>query len=120
VPWLNTPAEEGWLMTPREPHPSQRIELGFDHRALPPAWNVWEPPVVHVCPGQPGVLLFVGDSFQWPMIPWLARHFGASVFLSVAVVDFEVFRQLVEIVKPTAVIEERAERNMAFPPTTRR
>jgi hypothetical protein len=120
VPWLNTPAEAGWLMTPLAPHPSQRVDLGFDHRALPPAWNVWDPPVAHVCPGQPGVLLFVGDSFQWPMIPWLARHFGASVFLSVAVTDFAVFRQLVEIVKPTAVIEERAERNMAFPPTRRR
>lgn len=120
APWLGTPSERGWFMTAREAHPAKRMELLFDHTALPARWQVWEPPVICTCDRGEGVLLFVGDSFQWPMIPWLARHFRTSVFLSVAVSDLAVLRELVDFVKPTVVVEQRAERNLIYAPTTKR
>jgi alginate O-acetyltransferase complex protein AlgJ len=120
APWLRTPPEQGWFMTARAAHPASRVELPFDHTALPTSWQVWEPPVMQACDQGEGVLLFVGDSFQWPMIPWLARHFRASVFLSVAVTDLGVLREIVMVVKPTVVIEQRVERNLVHAPTTPR
>ena len=114
VPWLETPQEQGWFMTPAKASPATQATLGFDQKALQPSWNVWDPPAVWTCKEGKGTLLFLGDSFQWPLQQWLARHFESSCFLSISVRDFETFQSIIEFTKPTVVIEQRAERNMAW------
>lgn len=112
LPMSGMAKEDAAFLTPRDGWPSQRAALPAEWQQLPKEWGIWEPPVLYESGRGEGVLLGIGDSFQWQMMPLLASHFRRCVFVSSSVVDFEVFRVLVEVVKPTAVLEERVERNM--------
>lgn len=116
IPRSGMAKEDATFLTPRGGWSARRAELPAEWQQLPKEWGIWEPPVLYGSERGEGVLLGIGDSFQWQMMPLLASHFRRCVFVSSSVVDFEVFRALVEVVKPTAVLEERAERNMKWLP----
>jgi len=117
LPAANIADEMAWSLVPKTPRRARRVELPPEWQQVPPAWGVWEPPVLYECEGATGSLLAIGDSFQWQWMPFLAEHFRRVVFVSAVITDVAVLQAMVEVVKPTAVLEERVERNTKWTPS---
>lgn len=116
IPHSGIPAETSWFLAPREPLPGRRVELPPEWRQVPSEWGVWETTVVYENETGNGVLLSIGDSFMWQIMPLLASHFRRTVFVSALLMDFEVLQAMVGVVQPTVVLEERVERNVKWLP----
>lgn len=87
---------------------------------FPPELGVWEPPRFFENPKAEGRLLLLGDSFMYAQMKWWAEHFRNAAFIPCAVKSTRHFEFFVDGLQPSLVIELRAERNMRWPPTTRR
>jgi alginate O-acetyltransferase complex protein AlgJ len=116
IPFLQIADEDAWSLVPRTARSARRVELPAAWKSPPPNWGIWQETVVYESAAGTGTLLCAGDSFMWSLIPFLAEHFQRCVFVSAGIADTAVLQAMVEVAQPTAILEQRVERNMKWAP----